>query len=50
MIEEQYAQMVLSAIYRTGQYFGSGHIVDVLRGVLSDKAKQKDTTQLKHLE
>ncbi len=26
------AQMALSAIYRTGQRFGSGHIVDVLRG------------------
>ena len=26
------AQMALSAIYRTGQRFGAGHIVDVLRG------------------
>ncbi len=26
------AQMALSAIYRTGQRFGGGHIVDVLRG------------------
>ena len=26
------AQMALSAIYRTGQRFGSGHIIDVLRG------------------
>ena len=37
----EYAQMVLSAIYRTGQFFGSGHIVDVLRGVESDKVKAK---------
>ena len=41
MIEgTEYAQMVLSAIYRTGQYFGSGHIVDVLRGVESNKSKR----------
>ena len=26
------AQMALSAIYRTGQRFGGGHIIDVLRG------------------
>ncbi len=42
-----YAQMVLSAIYRTGQYFGSGHIVDVLRGVLSDKVKAKGHDTIK---
>ena len=43
----EYAQMVLSAIYRTGQYFGSGHIVDVLRGVDSDKVKVKGHNKIK---
>ena len=43
----EYAQMVLSAIYRTGQYFGSGHIVDVLRGVNSDKIKAKGHDRIK---
>ena len=48
MIEgTEYAQMVLSAIYRTGQYFGSGHIVDLLRGVLSDKVKAKGHDNIK---
>ena len=48
MIEgTEYAQMVLSAIYRTGQYFGSGHIIDVLRGVLSDKVKAKGHDTIK---
>ena len=31
------AQMVLSAVYRTGQRFGAAHIVDVLRGTKTDK-------------
>ena len=31
------AQKILSAVYRTGQRFGVMHIVDVLRGVRSDK-------------
>ena len=48
MIEgTEYAQMVLSAIYRTGQYFGSGHIVDILRGVESDKVKAKGHEKIK---
>ncbi len=48
MIEgTEYAQMVLSAVYRTGQYFGSGHIVDILRGVLSDKVKAKGHDTIK---
>ncbi len=48
MIEgTEYAQMVLSAIYRTGQYFGSGYIVDVLRGVDSDKVKTKGHDKIK---
>ncbi|WP_119169099.1 DNA helicase RecQ [Algihabitans albus] len=32
------AQKALSAVYRTGQVFGAAHIVDVLRGVESEKA------------
>ena len=43
----EYAQMTLSAIYRTGQYFGSGHIVDVLRGVKSDKVLAKGHDKIK---
>ncbi len=31
------AQMALSAIYRTGQRFGGGHIIDVLRGRQTDR-------------
>jgi ATP-dependent DNA helicase RecQ len=34
------ARMALSAVYRTGQRFGVGHLVDVLRGVDSDKVRQ----------
>ncbi|NVK34331.1 MAG: DNA helicase RecQ [Rhodobacteraceae bacterium] len=33
----QAAQKFLSAVYRTGQRFGSGHIIDVLVGKESDK-------------
>jgi ATP-dependent DNA helicase RecQ len=31
------AKMALSAIYRTGQTFGAGHVIDVLRGKTTDK-------------
>lgn len=37
------AQKFLSNIYRTGQRFGVGHVVDVLRGQMTDK-----TTQFQH--
>ena len=48
MIEgTEYAQMVLSAIYRTGQYFGSMHIVDVLRGVENNKVIAKRHNRIK---
>ncbi len=33
----EHAQMALSCVYRTGQRFGIGHVVDVLRGSESEK-------------
>ena len=36
----QAAQKLLSNIYRTGQRFGSGHVIDVLRGKDTAKVKQ----------
>jgi ATP-dependent DNA helicase RecQ len=33
-------QKLLSAIYRVDQRFGAGHVIDVLRGVDSDKVRQ----------
>lgn len=35
------AQMLLSTIVRTGQYFGAGHIIDVLRGASSQKILER---------
>ncbi len=43
----QYAQMVLSAVYRTGEIFGNVHVVDVLRGVASEKVKAKGHDKIK---
>ncbi|MFU8814960.1 MAG: DNA helicase RecQ [Pseudomonadales bacterium] len=34
------AQMLLSCVYRTGQRFGAGHVIDVLRGAETDKLRQ----------
>ena len=34
------AQKLLSAIYRTGQRFGAGHVIDVLRGHATDRVNQ----------
>ncbi len=34
------AQKLLSAVLRTGQRFGVGHVIDVLRGRLTDKVAQ----------
>lgn len=31
----------LSAVLRTGEYFGAGHLIDVLRGTLTDRIKQR---------
>ena len=39
-------QKLLSAIYRVDQRFGAGHVIDVLRGVDSDKVKQWRHDQL----
>ncbi len=36
----QAAQMALSAILRTGQRFGVGHLVDVLQGVVNEKTQR----------
>jgi len=34
------AQKVLSCVYRTGQRFGAGHVIDVLRGSTTEKIRQ----------
>jgi ATP-dependent DNA helicase RecQ len=34
------AQKALSAVLRTGQRFGAGHLIDILRGKPTDKVKQ----------
>ncbi|MEM9620636.1 MAG: DNA helicase RecQ [Pseudomonadota bacterium] len=34
------AQKALSCVYRTGQRFGAGHVIDVLRGQLNDKVEK----------
>jgi len=34
------ARKLLSCIYRTGQRFGAAHVIDVLRGVTSEKSRQ----------
>ena len=34
------AQKALSAALRTGQRFGAGHLIDILRGKVTDKVKQ----------
>ncbi|RFF27059.1 MULTISPECIES: DNA helicase RecQ [unclassified Wenzhouxiangella] len=34
------ARMALSCVYRTGQRFGAGHVVDVLTGKPTDRAEQ----------
>ncbi|MEM8728700.1 MAG: DNA helicase RecQ [Pseudomonadota bacterium] len=34
-------RMALSAILRTGEYFGSGHLIDILLGHMTDKVKAR---------
>ena len=41
------AQKVLSAIFRTGQYFGSTYIIDVLRGTKSEKILKNKHHEIK---
>ncbi|MCR9136046.1 MAG: DNA helicase RecQ [Alphaproteobacteria bacterium] len=40
------AQMILSAIYRTGQFFGAAHIIDVVRGAQNQKIIERGHDQL----
>jgi len=40
------ARKMLSAVYRTGQYFGAAHVVDVLLGKQTDKVQQRHHDQL----
>jgi len=40
------ARMLLSCVYRTGQRFGAGQVIDVLRGKETDKVKQHQHQQL----
>lgn len=35
------ARKALSCVYRTGQRYGAGHLIDVLRGELTDKVQNK---------
>src|SRR3546814_20404467 len=37
----QTAQKFLSAVYRTGQSFGAGHIEQVLTGAVTDKIRER---------
>jgi ATP-dependent DNA helicase RecQ len=36
----EHAQMALSAIFRTGQRFGAGHVIDVLLGNATERVRQ----------
>lgn len=40
------AQKALSAVYRTGQRFGSGHVIDVLRGQDTERVLKLDHHRL----
>ncbi len=43
----EYALMVLKTIYYTGQYFGSNHIINVLRGVFNEKVRSRGHDKIK---
>ncbi|WP_289043970.1 DNA helicase RecQ [uncultured Aliiroseovarius sp.] len=36
----------LSAILRTGEYFGAGHLIDILRGTMTDRIRDRGHDQL----
>ena len=40
------AQKALSAVYRTGQRYGSGHVIDVLRGEETERVRSLDHHRL----
>lgn len=40
------ARMALSVVYRTGQRFGAGHLIDILRGASTEKVSQFQHDQL----
>jgi ATP-dependent DNA helicase RecQ len=42
----QLVRMALSAILRTGEWFGAGHLIDILRGNLTDKVQQRGHNDL----
>ena len=43
----RYAQIVLSAVYRTGQNFGRAHIIDILKGKTTDRILERRHDELK---
>jgi len=43
----QAAQKALSAVYRTGQTFGAGHLTDILIGKVTPKVKEWNHNQIK---
>jgi ATP-dependent DNA helicase RecQ len=40
------AQQLLSCIYRTGQRFGAGHVIDVLLGKVTNKVRQHNHAEI----
>ncbi|MEO5628754.1 MAG: RQC domain-containing protein, partial [Thermomonas sp.] len=42
----QDARKALSCVYRSGQRFGAGHVIDILRGIESDKVQRFGHEQL----
>ncbi len=40
------AQKAFSAVLRTGQNFGAGHLIDLLRGTMTDKIRQRGHDRL----
>ena len=40
------ARKALSCVYRTGQRYGAGHLIDVLRGELTEKVIEREHEQL----